>query len=470
MERLLLFLFISICVLEGIAGQSLSKRNNEQPITGQLFTDFGIGVEGVKIILKDEQGHSLPFTTSSQPTGQFNLPSLQNISFSSIVPTKEDDFENGVNVIDLHLLREAIQYQQFDSPYQKLAADINGDGSASEEDFIQLRKFLLSKNNVQDRDSWRFYDADCTPPISNPFGVCAQSKHFEEKDNLNFVAIKVGDLNNTASPNTLQHKSIYTTGNLILNTKNRYLKAGHVYTIPIQVTQSDILACQFDLELYGIELLNISTIGFCHREDYLIKENSLSFSVSSVESGQFMLLVRPDHDIDLRDAISIDERKTKSIAYDDNETIRGVKLAFDEKTLSAFRLFENRSKTINETTAIRFFNPKPTLAKLNIFDTNGSIVHSVEQFFPKGMNRFSLSESVFKSTGVYFYQLETENESDIKKMVILNLKEHTPALYSSQEQAGYKKLHSLSRPTLLTGMLAPVMASDLVQQATHPQE
>ena len=253
---------------------------------------------------------------------------------------------------------------------------------------------------------------------------------------------------------------------LVLDTDDQFLKAGITYEIPVTIRQSNILACQFSLALEGIDLLNVATKGFCLKEDYRIDKNAISFCVPNSKSGQFILKIRPAKNILLSDAISIDNRVLAPLSLDDDENIRSVKLAFEGQVRNDFRLFQNVMS--NSQSEFRFFTPLATDIKFSIFDTNGNQIHSILKFVEAGMNRIDVDFTSFDS-GVYFYQLETKNYADIKRIVILK-KEHIATPHSSLEQVGYKKLHSLSDLVPLNDMSGLETDANLVQKVQHHQE
>ncbi len=86
---------------------------------------------------------------------------------------------------------------------------------------------------------------------------------------------------------------------------------------------------------------------------------------------------------------------------------------------SDFKLFQNYPNPFNPSTKIKFELPKSSVVKLIIYDLLGK---EVETLINKYLH-FGTYEVEFKpselSTGVYFYELSSENFRDVKKMVLI---------------------------------------------------
>jgi hypothetical protein len=71
---------------------------------------------------------------------------------------------------------------------------------------------------------------------------------------------------------------------------------------------------------------------------------------------------------------------------------------------------------VNKTT-IGFFLPEASEATLSIFDESGRLVYQQKGQFPKGENAVVLDRALLNTTGVLYYQLETDTDVETKKMI-----------------------------------------------------
>ena len=92
--------------------------------------------------------------------------------------------------------------KKFDTPWQKIAADINKSSSITAFDMIHLLRILLGQeNSFPNNNSWRFVDKKQAHLIpENPFEIDFDAKiqisHScsENLYDVDLIAIKVGDV------------------------------------------------------------------------------------------------------------------------------------------------------------------------------------------------------------------------------------------------------------------------------------
>jgi hypothetical protein len=89
--------------------------------------------------------------------------------------------------------------ERFTNPLQYLAADINNDQVITVSDLVELKKVLLRvQNQFKKSDSWLFLDMKSVKEITNPWDIKRQifiPKGNRDLLNLDFLALKVGDIN-----------------------------------------------------------------------------------------------------------------------------------------------------------------------------------------------------------------------------------------------------------------------------------
>lgn len=167
-----------------------------QQITGNISTETSVPIHNVEIV----------------PTSEFTdingFYEIQNPEFPLVIaPFKNDDPLNGVNVCDMIALRRHILgIEPFDSPYKLIAAEFNGTGVISTLDLIQFSRVLLGiEEDFNPTTSWRFVDANFVfPNPDNPFqtsfpeAVAVNNLPQGQDLAADFVAVKVGDFNNSA--------------------------------------------------------------------------------------------------------------------------------------------------------------------------------------------------------------------------------------------------------------------------------
>lgn len=180
-------------------------------VSGAAKTPSGQGVEEVTLDLMGTH-RAFPignWTKFSDANGNFFFSyALPYYASYELTPTKNDNPLNGVTTLDLaKISRHILGTELLDNPYKIIAADVNRSGTVTSFDVVELRKLILGiYDSLPNNTAWRFVPQNFVfPDPTNPFAVPFPEK-ITEKDiitdarNNNFVAIKIGDVNGSATP------------------------------------------------------------------------------------------------------------------------------------------------------------------------------------------------------------------------------------------------------------------------------
>lgn len=135
-----------------------------------------------------------------------------------ITPTNNTDIRKGVNVADVSLIRRhTLSIPVLTDDYSIIAADVNRDGVINIADVSLLNRVVLQINNeFPNNTSWRFLPKKLDIS-SNPLKVdwpnyIDMSEPNLDYNSLDFVTIKVGDVNNSALSlnSNLESRNTYT--------------------------------------------------------------------------------------------------------------------------------------------------------------------------------------------------------------------------------------------------------------------
>lgn len=166
-------------------------------MSGSILDEMGQGV--VEVIV---------YNGLTDADGNFQTPTVPGCATYTLAPERDDNPLNGLTTYDLVLIsKHILALEALNSPYKMIAADANKSGSITTFDIVQLRKLILGIDTaLANNTSWRFIPNSFTfPNPQNPF----QSTFPETLDvplqaasvsDLDFTAIKVGDVNNSAAP------------------------------------------------------------------------------------------------------------------------------------------------------------------------------------------------------------------------------------------------------------------------------
>lgn len=99
-------------------------------------------------------------------------------------------------------------------------------------------------------------------------------------------------------------------------------------------------------------------------------------------------------------------------------TSEEIKLGITE--VPEFKLQQNNPNPFNPSTVISYVILVPTIVKLEVYNLNGKFIDVlVDGFQTPGTYNVTFNTSKYSelSSGIYFYKLETNYTSDIKKMI-----------------------------------------------------
>lgn len=424
-------------------------------VAGGIETERGDLVEGVHI--KVNNSNTLQALTGYN--GYFEFPNLPIGKDYTIVPDKDGDLMNGVTTFDIVLIsKHILGIQRLDSPYKLIAADVDRSGGITAIDLIRLRKILLGIERTlpNNQHSWRFVDAkhrftNPENPFQREFPEIYNINDFDGKPmDIDFVAIKVGDVNGTAQANSASNVETRASARILsLTTMDRNLKAGETFTIDFNPNITTQLigyqfAMRFDpnaLEFITFEngdLPDMSETNFNTKNAttglLLTSWNTASFTKVAQETILFSLTFRAKNDGKLSQLLQIEPRQLNPEAYDTENEAMKIALQFkppastndskpsdNEPIEGKFELYQNAPNPFATQTVVSFRLPKTSVARLMVFDANGRTVYNKEGTFNEGYNEIIITRDEVQGEGMLYYRLETqEGKNATRKMMLLD--------------------------------------------------
>ncbi len=415
-------------------------NSSQATVAGAILTSDGLGLEESHVGIVCQSIHGAPpvskqETTDSEGHYMFNnaIPIAVNYT---LTPAKNNDPLNGVSTLDLVIIqRHILGYEPFTSPYQYIAADVNNSKSVTTYDMLELRKLILGiYGEMPENTSWRFVDkAYQFPDLSNPWkeafpeskSVWNFQTHRMQDD---FVAIKVGDLNNSAIPNSAVFADDRTAGTWLLDTEERTVRAGELFTVALKAT-APVIGYQFTLQYRDLECLRIepaegiSADYFAHFPD----KGAITAAVdvpTDAEQPILVLQFRARKAGLLSQMLQLSHSITRSEAYADARGTErlDVGLRFrngNEQTVTGlpFELYQNTPNPWVNKTQIGFYLPEAAEATLTVHDEVGRTVFTQTASFARGYNAVLLDRALLNTSGTLSYTLLTPFGSATRKMI-----------------------------------------------------
>lgn len=412
-------------------------------VFGKVENENQEGIEEVTVSLNT--GGSMnpsPINTGADGLYNFNIWPTEGYI---VTPKKDINYLNGVTTYDLVLIsKHILGTQLLDSPYKMIAADANNSKSITTLDIVKLRALILHiDDELEYNESWRFVNAYYSfPNPNNPWHEEFPETHQFVNyvgiyDPGNFVAIKIGDVNGTASPNSLLGSDVRTfAGKITIHLQNKKITKEEKFTVDFRAEDfKNIEGYQFTLgfekevvefvevipNLEGLEEGNFGltkleegkiTTSWNSSEGIDLEKNAILFSMTfkAKSAGETANIFKINSHYTTAEAYSGNDLFEVEIS---NDSVRNTTFAND------FELYQNAPNPFRNETTISFYLPKSEIVILKIYDLSGRVLNQMELEGKEGFNSKKIRVD-FAATGVLYYQLETATETAIKKMILVD--------------------------------------------------
>jgi hypothetical protein len=363
-----------------------------------------------------------------------------------ISPAKNDDPTNGVNTSDLVAIqRHLLGKLEFTTAYQFIAADINNSENISASDIAGLRKLILGTEAdftgsiYNGQESWRFIDRNhAFTDIANPWGwpeevESIQGNHIVGE--VNFHAVKIGDITGDARNNGLTGNGTRGNGTLTFATADATVNAGVQHRMAITADNFEAIAgyqftMQYDasaLEFAGLEsgVMNVTSenLGLSRMSEGLITMSWHTLESATYGSDEvlFTIVLDANSSVRLSKAINVNSTITKAEAYEADLAAKGLSLNFrdGDVTVSVFELYQNTPNPFKTGTVIGFNLPEAMPTVLTIYDVAGRVLMVKEIAGVKGYNETKMTKAQLNGAGVLYYQLDAAHNTATKRMILV---------------------------------------------------
>lgn len=248
-------------------------------LSGTVVNENGAFIDDVDIQIKKSFGGCVQLLWPNNAPWAHCICDLSNYKVTPKVKFS-NQWLNGVTTYDLSLIHghiTAIERDDpddlFDSPYKYFAADADRSKTVEDADIVHLRKLILGiyDNNIPNGVSWRYIDASFVfpplPPDDYPFPTPLNLDPSAPEDwtgavpnpGVNFIAVKVGDVNVSHDVNLAKPAGHYPLGIAAQATPS-----GGYLTVPVVYQGSEAataaqLGLRFNPHLW--EWVGVSTAG-----------------------------------------------------------------------------------------------------------------------------------------------------------------------------------------------------------------
>ncbi|MEZ5041744.1 MAG: T9SS type A sorting domain-containing protein [Saprospiraceae bacterium] len=398
-------------------------------IAGNIKTEGGEGVADVEVSLSGFMNSI--YTTQNDGYYVFhNLP----VNDYSVAPQLDVNYLNGVSTFDLVLVsKHILGIQLLDSPYKMIAADANNSKSITTLDMIETRRNILGiTNGFTNNTSWRFIDANYVFPFpNNPwYEQVPEIKSVNDlvgEIELNFVAVKISDVNASARPNGLVSIDDRSNGSFAFNVEDIAMVAGNTYNVDFTAKDIAAIAGYQGTFTFGeaIEMVDI-VYGVAKEGNFgtnFVNEGMLTTSFNDEASADdvlFTLVVRANQDASLSEHLGLSSRVTPSEAYNNDGDKLDLAINFSTGKVQsvAFELYQNQPNPFQGETVIGYNLPEAAQVTFTVSDVAGRTLRTIRTEGAKGYNNILINSKDLPAAGVLYYTVSTDNYTATKKMII----------------------------------------------------
>ncbi|NND05745.1 MAG: T9SS type A sorting domain-containing protein [Saprospiraceae bacterium] len=392
-------------------------------VAGVITTELDDKVEQVEVVARVTDGAVLSGVTSA--SGAYSLATSLNVDVT-VTPKKTIEADNGVSTLDLvkiqkHILGKA----SLESDLRLIAADASNDGKITPLDLLEIRKLILGKTDkFANVDSWRFFNKENSEETYTINGINGIMR-------VDWTGVKIGDVDNSNDPSRSAGRS---GKSLVFNVDNAQLIAGNQYKVDFKANNfNDISGYQFTLNFdkNSIKVLNVEpgvlevdadNFGMNRIEDGMMTTSWNAAEGMSIANDEvvFSLIVEAKNAEELSNIMTVNSRITSAEAYNSADQIHDVSLNFGgDLAETGFALYQNEPNPFKETTQVGFNLPEALSGTVTVYDVTGKVLKVVEGDYTKGYNEVTFKRADLNTTGVLYYQLDTEAFTATKKMIVI---------------------------------------------------
>ncbi|MCC6816318.1 MAG: T9SS type A sorting domain-containing protein [Saprospiraceae bacterium] len=415
------------------------NTGNLGTISGELKTEDGRKSANTTIDL-----YKTGALTDSRITvadGKYSFRDLQMSVEHMIRSSRNDSPLNGVSTADIvSIQKHILGKESLNSPYKIIAADVNGSNSVTSADISSIRKLILGVTpDFGSVPSWIFIPEDYQfADKSQPWNFTTDKKMIVANavQVQNFIAVKKGDVNNTAAASLSSNAKSRTNTTLNFEIAEQNVELGQ--EVRVEFTSSNfvnISGYQFTLNF------DASAYTFVRAEGGAVDVDAENFGLSGINKGKlttswdaksplnvsadqtlFTLVFKVTKSSKLSNSMDITSDITVAEAYNSKLEEYGVNLSVRSgnqiSSASLFELYQNNPNPFNKLTNISYRLPEASPVTLTIYDITGKVIRVLSVNGIKGLNNVEINSTDLSGSGMYYYQLDANNFSATRKMVV----------------------------------------------------
>ncbi len=400
-------------------------------ISGRVIKEDNQPIEEVNVELVGVESD----LTLTNDAGSYAFSNVRNNRNYNIIPGKDGDDINGVSTFDLVLIqRHILGLEPITSPYRLIAADVNNNQSITASDLTELRKLILGVYEaLPNNSSWRFVDAnhrfaDPTDPWTSYVPETYNLSNLRNNMDINFIGLKVGDVNGDAIASKFDENQVQTRTSYSVAINDKKVYKGEIVRMPVIANQSGtLLGLQAQFQANGLVIRGVygKALKVSSADYALFTDNNLKFALAigegiHVHTGQTMFEIEVEATKSgmLSEMLQLGNAMHSEMYSVENKiTNFGINWRNVEIVEPVLSTISPNPWSVN--TEITFDMPKDGMVTFKVKDYTGKKLITTIDHYQAGQNFIKLNRSDIPQSGVYFYEIRTENKIMTGKMIVI---------------------------------------------------
>lgn len=415
----------------------VSPSELNKNISGLVYTPHMKPLKDVRMTVSYESEGTVEAIDITNGLGEYTFRDLPSATPVFIRGYKDTDPALGVTTLDLiRLQKHLLGREEFTSPYQFIAADVNQSWNLTAVDLIEIRKLVLGiYSEFPHVPSYRIGYATEDPDEFGPW-LFKEELGFEtlsdDLENVNLFAVKSGDVTGQFAPLDNDFIGERSAPMVNLHTDNILLTANQSAEIHYYAKDLvDLAGLQLELNLNDgfIEGIQSGTITITADQYHFMSDHSMRLSwydISTVtvsdEQPIFTITITPARDMYVSELINISNTFSSEAYIGDVGAVAPIELDYIRPEGAALTdiLYQNQPNPFSDETVIPFELVQDGTATIRIFETSGRLLKEVSGEYTAGRNSVAIDNlPTGISSGVFICQLQTKRGFTSIRMVKL---------------------------------------------------
>jgi hypothetical protein len=419
-----------------VDNQNACGTGSSMTISGMIGTERDAKALGVGVMLSAVLPE-FPKNSTTDINGAYTFKNLPIGASYTVTPTLNKDHINGVNTLDLlKIQKHILALDKFDSPYKMIAADVDNDQVIRVNDLVELRKLILGVYSVlPNNQSWRFVASNQTMSTSSPWPFNEIMTHADLKENKagsNFVAVKVGDVDGSATTSAVSDVTEPRNVGITLKANDRKVRNGETVEIELEAENfNQVYGFQLSTNLKGLTLvgaegrgidLDATNVASPKQGIMTMSWNNSKGSTVAEGSKVMILTFKATEDGSLSEMLQLSSAITRAEAYvGEDLEVSKIQLSFRNDKKFGFALDQNTPNPWKGETSVAYVVPESGAANFTVYDITGKVLFARSVNAVKGENQLSFTKSELRgATGVMIYKIEAGQYTAQKKMIVID--------------------------------------------------